>query len=217
MTSLLSDRRTLLPVPTYVTRLAAVARRTCAVFCDDVQIGTGLLFAPSLVITSHHVWSAAEPARLSFRFTDAEECGAEPLEPLLASSSAPSAPHVRDAQKLDFAIVRIAMTTGLAERAAECFSFNNNPVAGAAASVIQWHASGPAIAVGFVERVDMQTARFYYGARTLRGASGSPVFNDALELIGIHSGVEAVGRSRVKEAVATSAIERLVRDKHAPP
>lgn len=181
----------------FLTLGAARAKAVCIVRSGRGEaLGSGFLISSRLVITNHHVLEdpeAAKSAFIEFNFADDAPPGPprttgfflDPDRFWLANSY----------ENLDFAIVAVGERLG---GEAQLSDFGHLPLSdradkhalGLHANVVQHPFGKPRQVVvrenRFLAR-DAATQRcLHYSADTAEGSSGSPVFNDAWEVVALH-------------------------------
>ncbi len=179
--------------------------------------GTGSLASPRLLLTNHHVFPAADVAGWSaVEFNYQDGLDGRPLQPRVFGLD-PDTFFLADHEH-DFALVAVrASDSELAE-----FGFNplieaeGKAVVGEFVTIIQ-HPGGEKKQVSLRENriVDMLDEFLHYEADTEPGSSGSPVFNDQWEVVGLHhASVTAPDHSELggfmNEGIRISAILRFV-------
>lgn len=150
-------------------------------------LGTGVLISPGLLMTNHHVLPDAEAARGAsavFDYGHDEDGGprAEHAVPLDAGAG-----FFAD-ELLDFAVVAVSATTPLgARRPVPLIAEPGKILLGERVNVIG-HAKGERARVSIRANrlVDQDEDWLRYTSDTRRGSSGSPVFNDQWEMVGLH-------------------------------
>jgi V8-like Glu-specific endopeptidase len=177
-------------------------------------LGTGFLVGPSTVLTNHHVIAAApDPKRLRAQFdyrvlkNGSVEAGRivefEANRWLIAARPASAidgkAHPIEEepsATELDFALVRLAEPVGAEPIAGgatrgwmDLTTYDEQAEAGAPVFIVQ-HPSGTplklAIETNGIVGYSPNALRVRYRTNTMKGSSGSPVFNQDLELIALH-------------------------------
>jgi len=161
----------------------------------DTHYGTGFMISPRLLLTNNHVLRAAEEAaRGHIEFNFQAGIDGRALAPV-AFALDPSTFFTTD-RDLDFTVVA-AETRNPA--GAELASFGSLPLVeqegkiliGELVNIIQ-HPNGEPKQLALRENriVDLLEAFLHYETDTAPGSSGSPVFNDQWEVVGLHhSGV----------------------------
>lgn len=159
--------------------------------------GTGFMISPRLLMTNNHVLPDAPTARASraqFNYQlgpDGREC------PAALFSLDPSSFFLTD-HDLDYAVVAVASAADNGRPLID-FGFNAMLQEEGKAIVAQWlniiqHPSGGYKQLALRENhlVDVSERFLTYQTDTAPGSSGSPVYNDRWEVIGLHhSGVKA--------------------------
>jgi V8-like Glu-specific endopeptidase len=146
--------------------------------------GSGFLIANDLLLTNHHVLldeatAAASTAEFNYQVNWAGDL--EPVRRYLLDSS-----HYRTSEELDYTIVRVKESPG------DLFGFvdlakRGTPTVNDFVSIIQ-HPQGGTKQISFTD--NKVSAVFgdllQYSTDTEPGSSGSPVFNQAWEIVGLH-------------------------------
>ncbi len=157
--------------------------------------GTGSLVAPRLLLTNNHVLNALDRAAAStVEFNVEDGPDGRPLTPVVYAL-APQDFFFTD-PALDFTLVAVGSQTG-GDAALDLFGFNialpdDDPVLIEEYVNIIQHPNGQPkqLALRDNQVVDLLPDFLHYRADTQPGSSGSPVFNDQWELVGLHhSGV----------------------------
>jgi len=166
-------------------------------------LGTGWLIAPDLIITNHHVVAARFDDDPPATAADMEQQASHieawfdylhadgPYTTVLAARLEARNP------KLDFALIRLAPSPkeSNGRQSPSCLTLAQDDYElrrGAALNIIQ-HPAGEVKQIAirrndFVGPLDGDPNRFTYLTDTLPGSSGSPVFNDDWEVVGLHRG-----------------------------
>lgn len=156
--------------------------------------GTGFLAAPGLLVTNNHVLADASTARHSQAEFDYQLGADGTLVPAVAFPLRPDVFFVTD-RALDFTVVAVASEAG--GRSLDEFGWNplievegkvivNEPL-----NIVQ-HPNGEHKQLALRENrlVDLIENFLHYETDTAPGSSGSPVFNEQWEVVGVHhSGV----------------------------
>jgi endonuclease G len=163
--------------------------------------GTGFMVAPRLLITNNHVLgnvADARPSRVEFNFQDGLD-GATPSSVVLNLD--PDTFFATD-PTLDYSVVAVRPSSG---EALSSFGFTRlieqegKVLVGEYLNIIQ-HPNGEPKQLALRENrlIDILPQFLHYHTDTAPGSSGSPVFNDQWEVVGLHhSGVpkrDAQGR-----------------------
>ena len=167
----------------WVSRALELAACVCRVN-TPAGPGSGFLIAPDLLLTNHHVLPNAETAAATVAEFNYQVAWSGELEPVRRFTCDPA--FYRSAAALDYAIVRVNGTPGdlfgfvdLARRA--------DPTVNDFVSVIQHPQGGPK-KIAFTD--NKVSAVFgdlvQYSTDTEPGSSGSPVFNQDWEIVGLH-------------------------------
>lgn len=188
---------------------ARAASRSVVRIVDELRrpIGSGVMVSPSLLLTNHHVTEAAAQALeqvVQFNY----ELGIDGapttvsefrLDPTTFFATSP-------VDELDFALVAIGSQIS---GPAQLTSFGYAALSSADdkhalldfVTIIE-HPNGDYMQIALREnRVigrGQKGVTLHYGADTLPGASGSPVFNDALELIALHHAGEPLNDTKLE-------------------
>jgi hypothetical protein len=171
--------------------LVGLAPAVCKIdarFPAGIGSGTGFRIAPDLVLTNWHVLhdargsgQRAAAATLEFNFEDDGHGGT-----LASSAVAGDITSVVTDRDDDWAVIRPA--TPLADELAIVkLSEAVDPVGGEAAFIVQ-HPGGRRKRLGYVRNQisDFDDRVVHYLTDTEQGSSGSPVFNAAGQLVGLH-------------------------------
>ncbi len=189
----------------------------------DAALGTGSMVSPRLLLTNHHVLEDADVARRSaieFDFEDGLDD--RPLRPVELGLD-PDAFFLAD-KALDFALVAVAAT----DKELATFGFNpliavqGKATNGDFVSIVQ-HPGGREKQVALRENrvVDEVDDFLHYATDTEPGSSGSPVFNDAWEVVALHHAAVRVPETEelggvVNEGVRISRIVEFARKQEIP-
>jgi endonuclease G, mitochondrial len=150
--------------------------------------GTGSLVSPTLLLTNHHVLPDADTARSSIiEFNYQDGVDGSPLASIVHPFD-PDRFFLADEER-DFALVAVKATP---EQLAT-FGYNRlieaegKAIIGEYVTIVQ-HPRGEKKQVALRENkiVDMPDRFLHYAADTEPGSSGSPVFNDQWEVVGLH-------------------------------
>ncbi len=175
--------------------------------------GTGSMVSPALLLTNHHVLPDAAIARTSRVEFDFQEDAAGQLMTPRVFGLDPATFFLAD-EELDFALVAVARSPQLAQ-----FGFNRlveaqgKVIVGEYVTIIQ-HPSGLPKQVALRENqvVDLLPRFLHYETDTEPGSSGSPVFNDQWQVVGLHHAAVPRGGGRfINEGVRISQIVSFVR------
>jgi endonuclease G len=203
------------------------SRAVCKVNIGDGRretgYGTGSMVSPQLMLTNHHVLGdrdAAANSQVEFNYQDSLDGSSLKTQKFQLD---PDAFFVAD-DKLDFALVAVrAGPDALAE-----FGFNpmieaeGKAIVGEFVTIIQ-HPRGLKKQVALRENriVDIPELFLHYAADTEPGSSGSPVFNDQWEIVGLHHASTRVDRKVeasgfLNEGIRVSRILRHLADAQLP-
>jgi len=157
--------------------------------------GTGFTVSPQLLLTNNHVLDSAETAatsRVEFNFQ--EDAAGNPLQSV-ALNLEPGRFFLTD-KRLDFTVVAVANSTAQGAEPRDFFWLplieeQGKVIIGEYLNVIQ-HPNGEPKQLALRENqlIDLLPDFLHYQTDTAPGSSGSPVFNDQWEVVGLHhSGV----------------------------
>ena len=174
----------------------------------EIGYGTGSLVSPQLMLTNHHVLSdrdAAANSQVEFNYQDSLDGSAVKTQKFELD---PDAFFIAD-DRLDFALVAVsAGPDALAQ-----FGFNplieaeGKAIVGEFVTIIQ-HPRGLKKQVALRDNriVDIPELFLHYAADTEPGSSGSPVFNDQWEIVGLHHASQAVAKALDKSGFLNEGI-----------
>jgi endonuclease I/V8-like Glu-specific endopeptidase len=160
--------------------------------------GTGFTVSPRLLITNNHVLDSADVAatsRVEFNFQ--EDAAGNPLQSVVLNLE-PGTFFVTD-EKLDFTVVAVSpRSAGGVDLGGFCWlpliEQEGKVIIGEYLNIIQ-HPNGEPKQLALRENqlLDLLPDFLHYHTDTAPGSSGSPVFNDQWEVVGLHhSGVPRV-------------------------
>ncbi|MBY5806083.1 serine protease [Rhizobium leguminosarum bv. viciae] len=217
--------------------LALISAATCRIeFPAGQPIGTGVLVAPDAVMTNYHVVKNqinhhANAADIVCRFgyaRDARGLDEGTAHKLAAGDGWKIADSpfdleadtrgvgVANALCLDYALLRLVAP--IPDAKPVTVSANAVlPSAELPILIVQHPAGTPqALAIGKSLGVNENGSRFRYDADTLPGSSGSPVFNQKLELVAIHHAGDPRSeiRAEYNQGVPISMIVSSLQSKH---
>jgi endonuclease G, mitochondrial len=186
--------------------------------------GTGSLVSPRLLLTNHHVLPDPDAARSSIiEFNYQDGLDGKPLQPLVFPFD-PDTFFLADRER-DFALVAVRAAPG--ELAP--FGYNQlieaegKAIIGEFVTIVQ-HPRGEKKQVALRENkiVDIPELVLHYAADTEPGSSGSPVFNDQWEVVGLHhASVPAPAHDELggfmNEGIRVSRIMRFLHDQALAP
>jgi endonuclease G len=156
---------------------------------------TGFLIAPGLLITNQHVFPNADAvgaSSVAFEYwydvagqlpRDADEFALDPATLFVAD------------ERLDFAVVAVSSRSTVGHRIDErgylrLIQDTGKAKVGEFVTILQ-HPNGEPMQIALREnklmRVEDDDPVVWYAADTAHGSSGSPVFNDSLQLVALHS------------------------------
>lgn len=178
----------------YLDLARAAARAVGRVVLKDARgrtagYGTGWLCSPRALLTNHHVLAGAEAARSAVIEFDYELRPDGTLRDRVTLNLDPAALFVTSAA-LDYSLVAVGGDTS-AFGWLPLFGSTGKALLGEALSIVQ-HPSGEPKQIALRENrlVDLLPDFLHYETDTAPGSSGSPVFNDAWEVVALHhSGV----------------------------
>jgi V8-like Glu-specific endopeptidase len=152
--------------------------------------GTGFLISPRLLMTNHHVLGDREMARTSLIEMD-YEIGTGGAFPTAAFSIDIDSFFAAE-EHLDYAVVGVRPESANGRPLSE-FGWNSLIEEEGKAIVAQWvnivqHPNGEPKQYGLRENqvIDILPEFLHYKTDTAPGSSGSPVFNDRWEVVGLH-------------------------------
>ncbi len=162
----------------------------------EIGYGTGFKVAPNLLLTNHHVLetdSIAETSLVEFDY-ELDETGSP--RPTTRFALDPGGLYISD-RGLDFALVAIGAEPIFGQGQLQSYGFLRlireegkvNP--GEFVTIIQ-HPSGLPKQIALRENrlLSIEDLVLWYQSDTAQGSSGSPVFNDSWQIVGLHhSGV----------------------------
>ena len=194
-----------LPV-SFLEKALTAAHAVGRVEYQDIKIGTAFLIAPDLVITNAHVMRHIPKitdggVRFNVGLTTKDRWHYF-VEQIVDSP----------VEELDFALLRLEKpAVGLPLTFSEERSNKDQP-----ANILQYpNGDLMQVALRYNAIVHTNVTRFYYVADTEEGSSGSPIFNDDWQVIGIHrAGIVNKDHRPVKNAnqgVPSLAIQPLIR------
>ena len=179
------------------------ARSVCRVHLRDssgatVGFGTGFMIGPGVLLTNHHVIAGLDEARNSLAEFDYEYDVRGKDRPVAAFRLL-SDPAPFSYEPLDFCLVGVAPRSEDGRRALDEFGWlplNPTPgkaIVGEYLTIIQ-HPGGErkqtCVRENKLLKYDENGATLWYHTDTVGGSSGSPVFNQAWEVVALHhSGV----------------------------
>ncbi|MBB5233352.1 endonuclease [Deinococcus budaensis] len=186
----------------YLDLARAAARAVGRIVLRDARgraagYGTGWLCSPRALLTNHHVLEGAEAARSAVIEFDYELRPDGTLRDRVTLGLDPAALFVTS-ETLDYSLVAVQGDTS-AFGWLPLFGSTGKALVGEALSIVQ-HPSGEPKQIALRENrlVDLLPDFLHYETDTAPGSSGSPVFNDAWEVVALHhSGVprrDAQGR-----------------------
>ncbi|MFD4367400.1 trypsin-like serine peptidase [Rhodococcus sp. NPDC058521] len=167
----------------------------------DLGRGTGFMVSPRLILTNNHVLPDSASARFSqVEFNFQNGLDGRPM-PSHVFDLEPDVLFITDAE-LDFTVVAVSpLTHGVPHVSLACFGFNRTSrdqgklILGESINVIQHPDGRPKqIALQQNELIDRLDNFLHYRSDTSPGSSGSPLYNNQWEVVGLHhSGVPARG------------------------
>ncbi len=218
--------------------LALVSAATCRIeFPAGQPQGTGILVAPDLVLTNYHVVKGqlnhlTSSADIVCRFGYARDANGldEGTAYTLASGEAwtiANSPYddadtrgvgVANPTSLDYALLRLSAPVADAKpiKVAQNTALPNAELP---VLIVQHPAGTPqALAIGKSLGVNENGSRFRYDADTLGGSSGSPVFNQRLELVALHHAGDPRSeiRAAYNQGIPISMIVGSLQSKQVP-
>ena len=184
--------------------IAADAVARLEVFDDESTLpgcGTGFMVSPRLLLTNHHVVPSAESAARSWAdFRHEYDALGRPVQPLTFALD-PATFFFTD-PTLDVTVVAVSPETPDGKEAVAAFgwlpllSARDMALPGEWLSLVHHPGGRPKqIALRGNLLVHAGDARLWYVAESTAGSSGAPVFNDAWQVVAVHSlGVPARDR-----------------------
>lgn len=182
----------------YLVRALNASRAVCRVIIRDQNLrergsASGFKVSPSLLLTNHHVFETADTAANSLIEFDFELNSEGNPKPTTRFRLSPEQFFINDAT-LDYALVAINPSPVFGSGKLSDYGFLRmsskvgkiNP--GEFATIIQ-HPSGQPkqIALRENEVLEIGETQLLYQSDTARGSSGSPVFNDSWQVVGLHT------------------------------
>jgi endonuclease G len=181
----------------FLDRCMCVSRPVCRIIVprpNGTLRATGVLIAPGVLLTNHHVlndasWAASATIEFGYRYNIAGEIAKVEIFDL-----APATFFVADPE-LDFAAVAVVPRSRSGARI-EDFSFlrlhaeTGKLTVGDFVTILQ-HPDGEPLQIALrenkVTEVDPDKPVIWYHADTAHGSSGAPVLNDSFQLVALHS------------------------------
>lgn len=193
----------------------AAARSVCRIL-TPTGFGTGFLVGPGLIMTNNHVLPSAAIAEGSSAEFDYQLGADGSFLPAVRFPFEPASLHT--SQPLDYTLVALRTPPGQASAAAWGslrLNADADPIPSELVAIVQHPNGGPKqIAVSANCVVATKKHELLYTTDTMPGSSGSPVFNDAWQVVAIHHAGDVRhttgrGKSRyVNAGVLMSAIRR---------
>ncbi len=185
----------------YMARAMHAARSVCRIILRDdngreIGYGSGFKVSPSLVITNHHVLRTAEEAGTAQAEFEFELDALGRPRPTTRFDLDPARFYL-SSQTLDFALVAVAATPTVGNGKLSDYGFQRLIAEtgkiniGESMTIIQHPGGQPKqIAIRANQLIDIKELVLLYSSDTSPGSSGSPVFNDSWQIVGLHhSGV----------------------------
>lgn len=191
--SLQGETMDFLPV-SFIDMARAASRSVMRItYLDRTPLGTGFLISPKLVLTNNHVLSNIIEARQACIEFDYEDDGQSKQKPVTRFKLDPDRLFLTDPKDdLDFALIAVGdrLDGGFSLADFGFLPLLNTPdkhIKGIFVNVIQHPGGDPKQIVLRENRILARTmTTLIYGTDTLRGSSGSPVFNDDWEVVALH-------------------------------
>lgn len=217
----------------YVELLQRVSKAVARVaFLSGQGQGTGTMVSPRLLLTNHHVLdSRARSAEFKAQFNYQDDVEGDHLQPVDFRFAPDIFFWTSPVDELDVTLIAIAATGREPELATfgwcPLSSADDQHVLGDFVTVVQ-HPDGDRKQVALRENRVIGRGNkgltLHYGADTLGGSSGSPVFNDQLDLIALHHGFGPKNETTLdngdpvpeesNEGILISAIVKALREVH---
>jgi len=162
-------------------------------YTDGSPVATGFMVAPTLFLTNHHVIGAPDEAlRMVLEFNYELDADGRAL-PVTRFRLDPQTLFISDGtDDLDYTLVAVGESTDGPTRLADfgylpLLDTDDKHMKAIFVNVIQHPDGRPKELVTRENRILARTANtLIYGADTLQGSSGSPVFNDDWEVVALH-------------------------------
>lgn len=151
-----------------------------------VRAGTGFLISPCLVLTNHHVLPTKDEARVATYRFNYQDSDAGPPEPFVDYRMREEG-IFQASERLDYALIEVEMSDEAARRWGCLPLVSKPPSRGDRVNIIQHPAARPkqiSLQNNFVEGVYAEHVQ--YVTSTMKGSSGSPVFDDDWHVIALH-------------------------------
>jgi|1186.fasta_scaffold03807_2 V8-like Glu-specific endopeptidase len=208
-----------------LTKLAAVTNQVCEIRTKnpDLRLGTGFLVGPDLILTASHVVRDDEVLlpNVECRFNNIVFGSGEIKtdSPTVVGITKQEASSLLDEGQpvtlnaLDVTLLRLDTAVGDATRKFIKITGESTVGANKSVYVVEFPAaSSVSFAGGTVPKAfnSVTEAAFQHNAQTSQGASGSPVFNNAFDLVGLHRGLSMTGPDN--EAIDAARIFSKIKD-----
>ncbi|MGW6426340.1 trypsin-like serine peptidase [Nocardia sp. NPDC055053] len=194
-------------VPGLWLKRAAAAADSVALIKTPRGPATGFLVSDELLLTNWHVFPTLESAqdprvRVVFRF---EENEAGQIRSSVSLTLDPDRFFVTGDRELDFALVAVSALPNGKAAASRFGRIRLNPaigkiLQGQPLNIVQ-HPGGNPRKLAFRQNLLLKVdpTRLIYQTDTMPGSSGSPVFNDEWELVGLHYRAEQAQDSQGRQ------------------
>jgi V8-like Glu-specific endopeptidase len=180
----------------FLTDALSASRSVCRLDWHKRGVGTGCLVADDLILTSYHVICTNTCSNIATRLEQCEiRFGAIRMEDGSVSAGnlviklATKNPLVvfSDTNDIDFALLKLSEPI-INNHSVELAKLSVEPISnGQAANIVHYPLGGPQqFSLRNNEIIAVDKNRFYYLSDTDEGSSGSPIFNDDWNVIGIH-------------------------------
>jgi hypothetical protein len=212
-----------MPAATWLKGIAALSRQVCMIRTGNSRFATGFLVGPRLVMTAAHTVSylAGEREPMEAVFDDLSGDEAKwtvvGIRDVVASDPVNLEQPGDWFQTADFALLELASDLPDSDRGLRSwidFGGHRSRLFPGEGVITLYHPGmmGLMVAQGAVANRSALTGRFGHNASTVPGASGAPVFDAKLKLIGMHESAFAgeAPNEKLNYAVRADAIARAL-------